>query len=140
LCWQHRLRGICPPASNNCDIWKEPLWFLIHLIPVSFGQNPQVWQRDPSRPGAEREKRVKGSEQGESVSGETQKMSVLQTFQQSLETDLLMPSCRKENHCSVRLVSFHTGNLCMTRSTKRTKHKSANVIPSHTALLNHRIT
>lgn len=36
--------GSYPPASNNCDIWKEPLWFSSHLIPVAFGQNPQVWQ------------------------------------------------------------------------------------------------
>lgn len=57
--------GIYPPASNNCDIWKEPLWFFSHLILVAFGQNPQVWHRAQVRPGAEREKGVKGSERAE---------------------------------------------------------------------------
>lgn len=52
-------KGSYPPASNNCDIWKEPLWFSSHLILVAFGQNPQVWLRTQVRLGAEREKRRK---------------------------------------------------------------------------------
>lgn len=57
--------GIYPPASNNCDIWKEPLWFFSHLILVAFGQIPQVWHRAQVKTGAEREKGVKGSERAE---------------------------------------------------------------------------
>lgn len=33
------------PASNNCDIWKEPLRFSSHLILVAFGPGSRVWQR-----------------------------------------------------------------------------------------------
>lgn len=75
--------GSYPPASNNCDIWKEPLWFSSHLILVAFGQNPQVWHGAQVRPGAEREKRRKEYKGvcRDSVAGETQHFCVAERFQ-----------------------------------------------------------
>lgn len=46
------------PASNSCDIWKEPLWFSSHFILLEFDQISQVWHRVQVRPAdVEREQR-----------------------------------------------------------------------------------
>lgn len=123
--------GIYPPASNNCDIWKEPLWFFSHLILVAFGQIPQVWHRAQVKTGTKREKGLKGSERAECCWWNSKFLcSWCSSKAECLEqpADALM---QERNPASQTLTSFHTGNLHMTRSTKHLC-KPASVILSHT--------
>lgn len=133
--WEESIRQLQTTVTfGRSPCGSSAIWSQFHLARIlRFGTEHKAGL-------ALKEKGVKGSEQ-EDFFWWNSKFSEYQTFSTGQSflfyTDLLMPPTWERK--PVRLVCFHTGDLCMT-TTKHTKHNSEKVIPSHTAVLNHRIT